>query len=74
MKHTTGGAAATKTGPNNAKCIVWAISEVFYSFLLLFWILTKVYSIYNGNLRNMQWEEWQRQKRAQPMHLLLFGP
>ena len=50
MKHMMGGAAATKTGPNNAKCIVWAISEFFYSFLLLFWILTKVYSIYNGNL------------------------
>ena len=46
------GVAATKTGPNNASDIVWAISEFFYSFLLLFWILTKVYSIYNGNLRN----------------------
>ena len=47
MKHMTGGAAVTKTGPNNAKCVVWAISEFFF---LLFWILTKVYSIYNGNL------------------------
>ena len=53
MKHTTGGAAVTKMGPNNAKCVVWAISEFFFfffSFLLLFWILTKVYSLYNGNL------------------------
>ena len=39
MGYAIGGAAATKTSPNNAKCVVWAISEFFYSFLLLFWIL-----------------------------------
>ena len=52
MKHMMGGAAVTKMGPNNAKCVVWVISEFFFffSFLLLFWILTKVYSLYNGNL------------------------
>ena len=50
MKYAIGGAVATKTGPNNTFGVVWAISEFFYSFLLLFWILAKVYSIYNGNL------------------------
>ena len=50
MKYMIGGVAETKMGTNNAKSVVWAISEFFYSFLLLFWILTKVYSIYNGNL------------------------
>ena len=43
------GAVAMKTGPNNTSGIVWAISEFFFS-VILFWILTKVYSIYNGNL------------------------
>ena len=30
MKHTMGGVVATKMGPNNAKCVVWAISEFFF--------------------------------------------
>ena len=42
-----GGVATMKTGPNNARCIVWAISEFFFSFTLLFFcILTNVYNIY----------------------------
>ena len=45
MKYTIGGAVATKTGPNNAKCIVWAMS--FFSFFPSFFqILTNVYKIY----------------------------
>ena len=32
MKYATGGAAATKMGPNNASGIVWAISEFFFLF------------------------------------------
>ena len=51
VKHATGGARVTKTCPNNASGVVWAISEFFFSFLLLFGILTKVYSIYNCNLQ-----------------------
>ena len=36
MKYVIGGAAATKMGPNNAKCIVWAISELFFFFSFFF--------------------------------------
>ena len=31
-----GGAAATKTGPNNASAVVWAIGEFFFSFIVVF--------------------------------------
>ena len=40
-----GGVAATKMGPNNARC-VWAISEFFFFFSSFFGILTNVYRIY----------------------------
>ena len=51
MKPMTGGAAATKMGPNNAKCVVWAISEFFFFiFISSSFLNTKVYSLYNGNL------------------------
>ena len=45
MKYMMGGAAATKTGPNNTSGIVWAISELF--FLSSFFLKpTDIYSIY----------------------------
>ena len=31
-----GGAVAMKTGPNNTSGVVWAISELFFSFFIFF--------------------------------------
>ena len=36
MKYMMGGVAAMKTGPNNTSGIVWAISELFFSFFIFF--------------------------------------
>ena len=36
MKYMMGGAAAMKMGPNNTSGIVWAISELFFSFFIFF--------------------------------------
>ena len=33
MKYAMGGEAVTKTGPNNASAIVWAIGEFFFIYL-----------------------------------------
>ena len=45
MKLATIGALATKTCPNNARFVVWAISEFFHLFFF-FWMLTNVYIAY----------------------------
>ena len=45
MKLAMIGAVATKMCPNNARCVVWAISEFFYLFFF-FWMLTNVYIAY----------------------------
>ena len=47
MMYMTGRVAVTKTGPNDASVIIWAISEISSSFL---GILTNIYDIYNCNL------------------------
>ena len=38
--------AMTNTGPNDALCVVWAISEFFFFFLSYFLILTITYRSY----------------------------
>ena len=50
MKYTMRGAAVMKTGPNNARCVVWAISESFFFLSSFFLKPTDIYSIYNCNL------------------------
>ena len=44
------GLAATKTGPNDAQSIVWAICEFFFFFLifLLLTITIRYYVCYKG--------------------------
>ena len=45
------GLAVTKTGPNNAQSVVWAISEFFFFFFLIFLLLTitiRYYVCYKG--------------------------
>ena len=46
MKYAMRGAVATKTGPNKASGIVWAISEFFFFSFFIFLKPTDVYSIY----------------------------
>ena len=36
MKYMMGGVAAMKMVPNNTSGIVWAISELFFSFFIFF--------------------------------------
>ena len=40
-----GWAVTTRTGPNDAGCVVWALSK-FFSFLHVFLILNNVYRYY----------------------------
>ena len=42
MKYTTGWAATTKMGPNDARRVIWTLGEYFLFFSSLFLILTKV--------------------------------
>ena len=39
-------AAVMKTGPNNARCIVWAIGTSFFTSSRVFYILTNIYRLY----------------------------
>ena len=41
-------AAVTKTSPNDARCVVWAITEFFFFFFSIFLILTNVFGVYIG--------------------------
>ena len=41
-KYTTGSAATSKTGPNDARHVVWACGEFFFFFLRIFLMLTNV--------------------------------
>ena len=41
MKYTTGWTETTKTGPNDARRVVWALGEYFIILLSFFLMLTK---------------------------------
>ena len=42
MKQAIGRAVMTKMGPNNARCVIWALSEFFYILNRVFLILTYI--------------------------------
>ena len=39
-------AGMTKTGPNDAKRVVWALGEVFFFFPCFFYILNDIYRVF----------------------------
>ena len=66
-------AVTTRTGPNDASHVVWAIGKFFiYIFFLCFFILNKCFILYIGfklgNIRHGG-REW-----AQTTRLASFGP
>ena len=44
----------TRTGPNDARRVVWAIGEFFKYISLCFYILTNILSTYRCNLQGME--------------------
>ena len=68
IKYVTWKAVTTRTGPNDAWHIVWAISKFFLSLFLVSLILTTIY-------RWKMWPgKWRWQEQAQITHHALFGP
>ena len=63
--------AMTRTGPNDARHVVWAIGELYIYILCVFYILSKYFRCI---LQSMGWGEWEQQERAQTMPDKLFGP
>ena len=71
-----GGAAETKTGPNNASAVVWAIGEFFFFFHLFFffWMLTNVYCIFIMVYYIYNRKGGDDENRPKQMCLASFGP
>ena len=68
IKYTMWKAVTTRTGPNDAWHIVWAISKFFLSLFLVSLILTTIY-------RWKMWPgKWRWQEQAQTTCHALFGP
>ena len=47
-QYTTGRLATTRTGPNDARCVVWAIGEFFFLFPSFFFDTNKSSTVYIG--------------------------
>ena len=69
-----GGAVVTKTGPNNASAVVWAIGEFFFHLFFFFWMLTNVYCIFIMVYYIYDRKGGDDKNRPKRTRLALFGP
>ena len=70
--YVTGRATRTRTGPNDASGVVWALGELF--FLCFLYSKLMNYSIYRFYLRHMRQRGQQWREQAQMTCHALFGP
>ena len=63
--------ATTRTGPNDAKHVVWAISKSFFFSIRVLLILTNIYRFLSYE---MAWGKQRWRERAQTMRIASFGP
>ena len=51
MRRVGRATTMSKTGPNDARCVVWAIGKCFFKFFVFFIYLPKIFTLLRFYLR-----------------------